>query len=162
MRRGPKPKYCYVCQKDGPCSGDDKCNRLSVEEKAKAYRIGYYAAHADRLNSESKDRYWSSTVAPEFKQKKEQREIDKAKIKQERTRIAEEARAESERKKQISQEQRAALAATLRASGRAHGKRDTSITPEQREKDKRERWKKTMRTRRAPRIGRLKSDQEAD
>jgi len=57
MKRGPKPKWCYVCQKNPPCSYGSPCQRLTGKEKAQAYAVGYTAKHGDKLRKNAADYY---------------------------------------------------------------------------------------------------------
>lgn len=75
MRRGPKPKYCYVCRSDGPCSGDALCNRLSKEKKAEAYRLGYYAKHGKKLLKKAKERYRVLTAPAALEREQERKRL---------------------------------------------------------------------------------------
>lgn len=227
MKRGPKPTYCYVCQKMGPCVGDDPCNRLAREDKAIAYRNGYYAVHAERLRAAGGERYRScqnfndlkarkevikEAVTEHIQSKEEYKEKQKEnaveikpgpKVKfcyicqnyrpcpddsachtlpkversrayqigyftkknghppgQIRVKSLPDPEAERERIKQRDLEaenkRREAKGIALRV------RRDKSITPEEREKAKRERWKFTKRARTAARTGREHADKEAD
>lgn len=57
MKRGPKPRWCYVCQKPAPCSSLAPCNRLDKKSKAVAYQVGYVAKHGAKLRLDHARRY---------------------------------------------------------------------------------------------------------
>ena len=75
MKKGPKPKYCYVCRVDGQCSGDAPCNRLSKEKKAEAYRLGYYARHGKQLLKKAKERYRVLTAPAALEREQERKRL---------------------------------------------------------------------------------------
>lgn len=141
--------YCYICQKQGPCHGDDKCCRLpSGPDRAKAYREGYYAKHASDLIDLSMKRYREENPDSRRKRTTEQRAIDQARKDQ--------LRKEREEKKRLNPPKDRTPKMT-HAERVEMWRKHTELNG-----DKRSRWKKTLKKRSAIKRGREAADKEAD
>ena len=62
-KTGPKPKYCYICQRAASqCTGISPCRTLKGEMRQKAYAAGYALKHAEEARVRAARWYESAKV----------------------------------------------------------------------------------------------------